>query len=166
MTSLRHFRQDAALTLGLRAFCYVLLCVATWCGPVPWLHCHALAGNGDALTEHRHLHHPDGEVAGWHFHLVLLTELQSDGCGGDCPRHREPASPPLGLPLAYGASVACASAGTAPLATAIQLAQLDWPAATPVPSILFDTFTSPIGTAGAESPRAIDCRTEFCVARC
>jgi hypothetical protein len=70
-----------------RALC-LALCIATWRGPVIWVHehsGHSAAGPKDVrFVEHlQRFHHgkPEfGEKPTWHFHIGLLRDL----LGGDC----------------------------------------------------------------------------------
>ena len=65
--------------------CRVLLCLSLWSAPLPMLHAHEKTGplldRDTALAEHVQVCHAEDDCEhcrGWHLHLVLWGEVQSD----------------------------------------------------------------------------------------
>ena len=150
---------------AVRLFCYAVLAVSTWCGPIPWMHCHAAVTPGGALQGHLALHHNREQQTprGWHFHLLLLTELGTTPCGPDCPdREREP-SVPAGLPLAFGVSVVLGHDGAHHI---LSQSLLDFALPSEVVSLVANIASTepPEGSTG--SVPAVDRAAFLCVARC
>jgi hypothetical protein len=64
----------------------LLLCLATWRGPVVWVHSHSDHESGEAaemrLSSHlRRFHHERSSIAElpcWHLHIGLLRDLMAD----------------------------------------------------------------------------------------
>lgn len=80
-----------------RAWLSLVLCLACWRGPIPWVHEHALnAAAGPELFEHlvrEHGHDVDDGHAHWHMHIVLPWALFHLPC------EQSPASPAPADPL-------------------------------------------------------------------
>jgi hypothetical protein len=85
------------------------LCLATWRGPVPWVHAHAAdcgldshaAGEGLA----RHLadyHHGQHELGGWHFHWFDLCDCAAHDKGE--PLTKKPRDPWVAIAAPLSAS--------------------------------------------------------------
>jgi len=152
-------------TRTVQILCYLLLGIGSWCGPIPWIHCHGQAGgSGAALSEHRQLHHTrTQEPQGWHFHLLLLTEFQSEPCGEDCPERHHQAPVPAGWSLAYGVSVVKASP-TGDMS--LPLAVLDWAIAAPA-VVTEPENSSRVERPASDAPGPLVNRLDLlCVARC
>jgi len=150
---------------AVRLFCYAVLGVSTWCGPIPWMHCHPAAAATRTMEGHLALHHgrSDETHQGWHFHLLLLTELGTSPCGPDCPGQDHEPSVPLGLPLAYGVSVVSGHDGAQPI---FSLATLDFAPLSEVVSLIHqDTSIEPLPGSTGSTP-VVDRAALLCVARC
>lgn len=151
--------------MAVRLFCYAVLAVSTWCGPIPWMHCHAAATPDGALQGHIALHHNQGQQAprGWHFHLLLLTELGTTPCGPDCPEHEREPSVPVGLPLAYGVSIVAGQDGAQQF---LSHSILDFALPTEVVSLVASLTSAEPREGSTGSVPAVDRAAFLCVARC
>lgn len=88
----------------------LLLCLATWRGPIPCLHAHGSMDRADArLESHLHVYH-EHQLArayfDWHVHLLLPWERFEFG---DSPDDPEPPHDPLTQEGAVVAPLACSS---------------------------------------------------------
>ena len=73
-----------------RVFC-ALLCLLTWRGPIPVLHCHDAQSLDDpAAAHHLDTYHVSDDTSspGWHFHLMLWSDAT-----GECPDDDQPRTP-------------------------------------------------------------------------
>lgn len=99
-----------AMLIKHRQLWCVLLCVLSWRGPVPVLHCHAGDAEADNihLVEHLNAYHPSHDTADdWHLHVMLMSDLVAGSCDDD---EGEPATEP---PLVCGTSGSLANLGLA-----------------------------------------------------
>jgi hypothetical protein len=90
----------------------LLLCMATWRGPVVWVHSHSDHASSEAaehrLSSHlRRFHHEasPGERSRWHLHIGLLRDLMTDDCDEETPPSQSSMDEPICLTVASDVSL-------------------------------------------------------------
>ncbi len=80
--------RSCAPRLQTRRIVCALLCLLTWRGPLPVLHCHdAEAAVPAAARHHDSYHaHPGTVEIGWHLHVMLWSDFAAEGPGEEPPR--------------------------------------------------------------------------------
>jgi hypothetical protein len=152
---MRNIIQD---TQFRRLLCLVL-CIATWRGPVVWVHSHSDHEASEAadvrLSSHlrRFHHHPshsDGSSK-WHLHFGLLRDLIADNFGNECPASEPIADDPISLTSAVCTVTQAATSSEASVdvvwfAPFPPRPSLHSPAAVPRGSFLQSYGTAPLRT--------------------
>jgi len=66
----------------------VFFCLLTWRGPIAVVHCHGSGSLGERAGAHHLETYHSGEQAasrGWHFHIMLWSDIASEGPDEDQP---------------------------------------------------------------------------------
>ena len=143
--------------IAFRRLLCLMLCIATWRGPVVWLHSHSdheASETADVrLSSHlRRFHHESPPLEGsssWHLHIGLLRDLLADDFGDEHDPSEPSKDDPINLtlaasPVSLAATTSESSVNLFWFAPSPQGASLHSPAAVPRGSFLQSYGTTPL----------------------